>query len=284
MYNDATASLVQQLESLDAENQRELVEVGEQFGTHDVLAQLARFQEAWSSTGAIPSRYGFAADEHAEMATLASAIQNINDVRAGKDVARSSSTDDYRDTISRGKRAIHNARTVLNNVDLALRRSAGAEAKDARNTIRATLDRLGKAGRSKTKLKEQMTLLLAAFSHPGVVAASSGRGGPEVKAEVSASLAEVGSKTAPGEKVRGNPIETRKLNLLEGYAVDLLRQGRAAARAWALDARNPSLSSPYELEFLYGTGVPRKVASGTDSEARPTPNGSPVPTPSNPTS
>ncbi len=283
MYSDATASLLQQLETLDPENQRELVEVGEQFGTQDVLAQLARFNEAWSSTGAIPSRYGFAADEQTEMATLANAIQNLSDVRVGKDVARSSSTDDYRDTISRGKRALHNARTVLNNVDLALRRTAGADFKDARSTIKATLERLGKAGRSKTKLKEQMTLLLTAFNHPSVVTAATGRGGPEATAEVTASLAEVGSKTAPAEKIRGNPIETRRLNLLEGYAVDLLRQGRAAARAWALDVKNPALSSAYELEFLYGTGIPRRPAPAVDPEPRPSPNGTAAPTPSNPT-
>jgi hypothetical protein len=56
--------------------------------------------------------------------------------------------------------------------------------------------------------------------------------------------------------------------MLEGYAVNLLRRARAAARDWASTQKNPTLGKPYELEFLYG-------APATPS-APPAPPASPV--------
>lgn len=253
MPTAATIALLTKLEILDPEDQEELVEIGAQFGTEDVLLQIARFGEAATSTGAIPARYGFTAEDAADLTPVAEAITEISGVRVSKDVVRSTSTHDFRDTISRGKRAVSSGRTVLANAELALRRVPGAESKAARSLIRATTEKLGKAGRSKVKLSTQLQALRTTLGDASLAAALSARGGPEVITAIDAALKELSGKTAPGEKIRGNPMETRKLNLLEGHAVTILRQARAAAREWALERRDNTLGKAYELEFLYSS-------------------------------
>lgn len=268
MPTPTTIDLVTKLEALDPEVQKELVEIGEQFSTEDVLRQAAKFTKSWSVSQP-PKRYGFNAADAAALLPLTTAISDISGVRITNNVTRATERDDFRDTITSGKRALSGGRTVLENGDKALQREATDSSKATRSLIRATTDKLGKTGRSKTRLLSQLNTIRTTLQDTNLAAVLTDRGGPEALADIEAAIADLGGKTAPAEKVRGNPVETRQLNLLEGHAVNILRQARAAARDWSLARRNPALAKPYELDLLYATGPTHAEAEPTTTTTTP---------------
>ena len=271
MPTPETTAILDQLHALDADDQQNLAEVGEQFGTSDVLRQLERFHEADRQTGAIPASFGFTESDKTQLGQLAAAITDASGVRLDTRVARSTSTDDYREAVSAGKSAVRTTRAVLSNTVAALGLVPGADSKETRSAIRAALDRLGAIGRSKTKLQEQLRLLITTLGESKIAGAAAERGGADALTALAKAIETIAAKTEPAAKVPGTPADTRRLNLLEGLAVSLLRRARAAARAWASAKKDPTLARPYELEFLYAGSAP--------SPAVPTPSPSPAPSP-----
>jgi hypothetical protein len=98
---------------------------------------------------------------------------------------------------------------------------------------------------------QQLVLLGDALKNKVVAAEAKEQGGPEAVAELEASIAALRKADQEDVGVRGTPVETMKLDLLDGIIVQQVRRARRAALAASKRLGNPALVEAFKLDKLY---------------------------------
>lgn len=260
------------LSLLSPEARLEAIEVGAQFNKDEVLSQIALTRAAFAMSGAALGRHGFTMGDAVELAEVEAAIRGASEGRTDASLEGRASRLAFKQTVSDAKASVKAATALLRNLGSAVARRPDPNNPEAASKIGAVLAAAGPVGRSPSRIGAQVELLLSALGDPSIAKVGETRGGPETKAqlEVAQRALEEGRLVRAGST--GTPRETQAQNLVEGLAVQYLREARKAARAAADRLGDPSLARAYELTALY---APR----GEPGASRPTPAVEPQPTP-----
>lgn len=260
------------LSALSPEARLEAIEVGTQFNKDEVLGQIALTRAAFSTTGAALLRHGFADVDAAELGEIEAALFAATEDRADASLDGRAGRIAFRATVSRAKAAAKGTTALLRNLASAVARRPDPNNPDASPRLAAVLAAVGPVGRSATRIASQVDLLLSALGEPSIEKAGESRGVPEARAQ----LEKARQSLQEGQWVRaanaGTPSQTQAQNLLEGLAVQYLREARKAARAAAERLGDPALAKAYELTALYSD-------RGGAAPTRPTPVVEPQPAP-----
>lgn len=260
------------LSSLSPEARLEAIEVGAQFNKDEVLSQIALTRAAFAINGAALGRHGFTAEDAAELADVEGAIRGASEGRTDASLEGRASRLAFKQTVSGAKAGVKAATALLRNLGSAVARRPDPDNPEASPKLGAVLAAVGPVGRSPSRIAAQVELLLSALSEPSIAKVGEARGGPEAKAQLEAAqrALEEGRLVRAGST--GTPRETQAQNLLEGLAVQYLREARKAARAAADRLGDPALARAYELTALY-------AARGEAASSKPTPVVQPLPAP-----
>lgn len=120
-----------------------------------------------------------------------------------------------------------------------------------RPALLATAAQIRSSGEDAELLGQQLDLLRSTLSGAEVAKAAADRGGPESLKELEAAAKALREAAASWRRSPGTPVETERLDLLDGIIIDLVRSARRSARAAASALAQPALAKAFELLHLY---------------------------------
>ncbi len=228
-----------------------LIRLGEQFGSQDTLDQANQTLAAYDKHAALLKTSGFGAKHAAE---LTDARNGLVDAGVGREMAKGKKKvtgEAYIQAFAQGTTARFQARAVLAGVKEDLEASEAAGSPEALAAVATVLRQTRAAARNAEPLAQQLTLLLDALTGELVATTAADQGGPEVKADLSASITALRKADQEDVGVRGTPVETETLDLLDGIIIQQVRRARRAALAASRRLGNPALVEAFKLDKLY---------------------------------
>lgn len=255
------------LETIPKARRLKLIRLGEQFGSQDTLDQANQTLAAYERHAPPLKMSGFGAKHAAE---LKGARDGLVEAGVGREAAKGKKKvtgDAYVKAYTQAATARINARTVLAGVKEDLEASGTSE--EAAATVSATLRQTRSAAKKAEPLAQQLALLGDTLKHPAVAQVGADQGGPEALAEIEASIPALRKADQEDVGVRGTPVETETLDLLDGIIVQLVRRARRAAIAASKRIGNPAMAEAFKLDKLYRSkgGSNAEDEGGEDEEA-----------------
>jgi hypothetical protein len=246
-----------------------LIRLGEQFGSQDTLDQANQTLAAYKDHADALKPSGFA-EKHAK--ELAASRDGLVDAGVGREAAKGKKKvtgEAYVAAMDLAQTARIHARAVLAGVKEDLEGSEEAGAAEAERVASAALRQTRAAPNKAEPMAQQLAQILGALKEKAVATEAAGQGGPESIAGVEAAI--VALRKADQEAVggRGTPVETEKLDLLDGIIVQHARRARRAAVAAAKRMGNPALVEAFKLDKLYRSkgGAPQGEEADDEEEA-----------------
>jgi hypothetical protein len=239
------------LEKLPNARKLKLIRLGEQFGSQDTLDQANQTLGAYKIHGPLLKTSGFGAKHAAE---LEGARDGLVAAGVGREAAKGKKKvtgEAYVAAYSQAATARINARAVLAGVKEDLEASDAAEAAEAERIVASALRQTRAAAKKAEPLAQQLALLVPALKDAVVAKEAADQGGPEALADLEASIAALRKADQEDVGVRGTPVETEKLDLLDGIIVQQVRRARRAALAASKRLGNPALVEAFKLDKLY---------------------------------
>jgi hypothetical protein len=252
------------LDKMPQAERRNCIKLGEQFGSQDTLDQANQTLKACGTHAATIAKFGFTAKQAKR---LEEARDGLVEAGVGRDAAKGSkkvNSQAYKAAMNQGLTARITARTVLQAVAEDLAGSDDAAAVNALHNARAALMQTPVAPADADPLANQLTTLVSALKQKDVAGAAADQGGPEAAAEAEAAIAALRKADQEAVGVRGTPVETAQLDLLDGIIVQLVRRARRAAVAAGKQFGNPALAEAFKLDKLY-----RSRAGGPPQDDEP---------------
>ncbi|MDC0744375.1 hypothetical protein [Polyangium mundeleinium] len=237
------------LETIPKTRRLTLLRLGEQFGSQDTLDQAHQTLAAYEKHAPVLKTSGFGAKHAAE---LASARDGLIHAGVGREAAKGKKKvtgEAYVKACNQATTARINTRAVLAGVKEDLEASEVSE--EATATVAAALRQTRSAAKKAEPLAQQLALLGETLKHPAVAAVAADQGGPEALVELAASIAALRKADQEDVGVRGTPVETETLDLLDGIIVQLVRRARRAAIAASKRLGNPAMAEAFKLDKLY---------------------------------
>lgn len=231
----------------------EYIRIGRWWGSKDTLAQANDTLRALELHGPAIVAFGFAIEDGERLAWARDALEAAGVGRSHAEASKKVTSHVYLDAMREGKRVRMTARSVLTNVERALREQDGATCEAALRELGSTLSKTQTAGADDEVLVRQLELLAEVFRHPVIGMESALRGGVLALREIEVTIRNLREAAHARIAKPGTPLETEKLDLLDGIIVSLVRGARRAARIAAVRLASPALAKPFELSKLYAT-------------------------------
>jgi hypothetical protein len=243
-----------------------LIKLGEQFGSQDTLDQANQTLGAYAKHEKVLQ--GFSTKDAKR---LTDARDGLVDAGVGRDTAKGTKKvtgKAYVDAVSQAQTARLSARVVLASAQEELEESSDVGAEEAERKAAAALSLTRLAPSKAEPLAKQLSQLLAALKEPVVAAAAAEHDAKEAVAALEKAIAALRSADQKDVGARGTPVETERLDLLDGLIVRLTRRARRAAAAAAKRLGNPALVDEFKLDKLYRSkgGAPLAEEEGDDEE------------------
>lgn len=239
--------------------------IGRKFGSDRTYAQGVETYNGAMTHAAALKAYGFSPAKANRLGEATDALKALGGDRELARLAAGQGTDARHAAQAAGKAARRKASSVM---ELALDelRLAGFEtvAADAERVLRQTTS----SGSDLSLLDRQLETLTGAFTSPEMSELTDDAGGPEALEALTNARQMLAPVLGRGRTHAGNtPIETERLDILDGIIVELCRQARAASRKAAIALAQPAMAKAFELDVLYGrkkssTEAPQKKAVG----------------------
>jgi len=253
------------LDKIPKTRRLQLIELGRQFGSRDTLDQANQTLAAYETHAAALKSSGFGDKQAKE---LAEARNGLLDAGVGREAAKGKKKvtgEAYVLAFQLATGARLYARTVLTAVKEDL--EARDDGASAAQVVSAALRQTRVAPKQAEPLVQQLALLGDALADETIAAEAAEQGGPEAAADVTTAISALRKADQEDVGGRGTPMETEKLDLLDGIIVQQVRRARRAAAMAAKRAGNPALVKEFKLDLLYrssGAGAP---AGAEDVEA-----------------
>lgn len=259
---------------LSPQARAEYIRIGRWWGSKDTLAQANDTLRALELYGANLSPYGFTIDDTKRLVFVRDALEAAGVGRSLAETSKKVTSRVYLDAMRDGKRARLTARTVLSNVERTLREHDNATCEAALRELGSTLAKTQSAGADDDALARQLELLAESFRHPVIGMEAATRGGMVTLREIEMAIRNLREAAHARNAKPGTPMETERLDLLDGMVVTLARAARKAARIAAVRLSSPAMAKAFELSRLYAV---RTKAQGEETSAN-----APDPAPSTP--
>lgn len=231
------------------------IRLGEQFGSRDTLAQANQTLAAYAAHGS-QLKGGFSAKDAARLAEvrdmLCDAGVGRDTVRGGKKVTSQA----YADAVRNGQAARLTARSILTAVQDDLEESADPVAPEGVRVVKATLKQTATGTDEAEPLAKQLDTLSSALQHGAVAPAAADREGPDAVTKLGTAATALRQADQDDAGVRGTPVETQRLDQLDGIIVRLVRRARKHALAVGRETGNPALAEAFKLDKLYQSRAP----------------------------
>jgi hypothetical protein len=238
------------LDKIPTARRLRLIRLGEQFGSQDTLDQANQTLAAYKEHAVALKPSGFA-DKHAK--ELDGARDGLVDAGVGREAAKGKKKvtgEAYVDAMNQATTARINARAVLEGVREDLEGQDGAGAAEAERIASAVLRQTRSAPKKAEPMAQQLAQILDALKNKDVAAEAAAQGGPESVGALEGAIAALRKADQEDVGGRGTPVETEKLDLLDGIIVQHARRARRAAVA-AARLGNPALVEAFRLDKLY---------------------------------
>ncbi|MDI1444181.1 hypothetical protein [Polyangium sp. 6x1] len=239
------------LDKIPKARRLKLIALGEQFGSQDTLDQANQTLAAYEKHGAQVKTSGFGS-KHAS--GLADARDGLLSAGVGREAAKGKKKvtgEAYVKAYSQATTARLSARAVLAGVKEDLEASEEPAIAEALATVTAALRQTRSAAKKAEPLAQQLALLVDTLKHLEVAAVAAEQGGPEALSDLQASIPTLRKADQEDVGVRGTPVETETLDLLDGIIVELVRRARRAALAASKRLGNPAMAEAFKLDKLY---------------------------------
>jgi hypothetical protein len=226
------------------------------------LAQANKTLKALQTYGARLSLWGFNEEDMKRLEGARDALITAGVGRELERVGKKTTNSAYTAALETGKSRRLRARSVLTGARRVLAEQGQS---DSVRSVDTALNHAPTAGENAGKLADQLDTLHASLSEPPIASAVSGRGGPEIVAELATCAAALRAIAQETALPAGTPAETELLDLIDGVIVGLARDARKAARSAAKEASEPAMAIAFELTKLY------EVKGKKATEAAPEP-------------
>ena len=249
------------LDAIPSEVRAAFIKDGARFGSEDTLAQANQTLNALALHGAKLSDYGFGAADVEELQDARDALITAGVGREAKRTHKKIDTVAHAAAVRDAQGTRLRARAVLKG---AKRNLTLAGKTEAVQKIEVVLNRDSEAADDTEHLAQQLDALQALFKDSVVYGVAKNRGGSKVIPELEIHAAALRDAAKTKAEPRGTPVETEKLDLLDGIIVSLARLAREAADAAARDLGEPALETAFELSAIY-----KKRAKKAETPAPP---------------
>jgi hypothetical protein len=238
--------------TLPPEHRARLVRVGRLYGSDRVYDQATEILLQLQTHGATLADFGFSSEDSDNLRDAQALIAELGgartDARADKSVTRAA----LRQAVSDGKRERLRARGLLGLADSLLRAAGEPAGSEVRARLSNTLSATRAAGADPTLLAEQLEQLAARLADPKVAETLADRGGPASLAATQSAAATLRAADQAHSRALGTATESERLDIADGFAVELLRQARRAARLASSFTGSEALAKVFAFTILRG--------------------------------
>jgi len=250
------------LNDISPEARAIFIKDGGRWSSEDTLEQAHLTLNGYKTHGEKLAAFGFTQDDATELEGARDALIEAGVGREAKRTSKKIDTAAHAAALRDGQLVRVRSRSVLSAARRALLRTGKTEHVQK---IDALLERESVMAEDAEGLAKQLDALQALLKDTDVEAVAKTRGGPQAVADLEArakALREAGqAKAAP----RGTPVETEKLDLIDGIIVSLTRSAREAADAAARELAEPAIGAAFELAGLYKRRAKKKAVEEAPS-------------------
>lgn len=239
------------LSKINSKQREKYIRLGLQFGSQDTLDQANQTLGALSTHASLLQNYGFGPKQ---LKNLEDARDGLQESGVGREAAKGQKKVNglaYVNAMNKGEFARIWARTLLIGAAEDLEGSETAADLLAIQSANAALLQSRVAADKAEPLAQQLQLLLGALKEPTIAAMYASIGGPEAVSRLESAIGALRAADQEDVGVRGTPVETATLDLLDGIIVSLVRRARRAAVAAAKETGNAALVDTFRLDKLY---------------------------------
>ena len=228
-----------------------LITVGEDFGSNETFAQATQTLQGLEKYAETVRLYGFPLSDRQ---VLEEARTLLSDAGYGRNQAKGTKRSlgaGLEEANRVGRTARIRGRSVVTSTMSALsQQGKTAAATHVQTTLTATTDST-QEGEELAKQLDHLADTLDPQKAPEAAAAAADRGGPETLAPLRSAAAVLREAVKKKPTVRGTPVETQRLDQIDGIIVDICRRGRDAAEAASKDLGDPAILKAFKLDKLY---------------------------------
>jgi hypothetical protein len=207
------------------------IAVGRNYGSHDTLKQADQTLAAYERHAALVEEQGFGPDDAGHLRDardlLITAGVTREDARTDKKVTNIALLDAVHD----GKNARTSAQSLLRRAHGTLRYETTPALSALGARVEAVLFSCRHSDDDADRLATQLVQMKDALTEPTLAALLARRGGPSVVARLDTAITSLRAAARAHAPVPGTPVETARLDLIDGIIVRLARDARRAARA-----------------------------------------------------
>ena len=235
-------------DTLPAATKRSYIELGEQFGSEDTLAQANQTLNLRPRFAPLLAQHGFADIDWDRLSDARDLVIEAGVGREGAKGDKKTTSKAFVAAATAAQSARLSARSVLWGAHEALDESGDEKSAQQVATV---LAQTSATPDEPERLAAQLDGLRKALTVTEVATAAAKRGGPDSVARLQTAATALREADKADTRVRGTPEETARLDLLDGIIVRLVRRARKAAIAAGKATGNAAVGKEFRLDKLY---------------------------------
>lgn len=239
-----------ELAKIAARARTEATDVGVRYPSLVTLNQANLTLNALATFGPLVAKKGYGPRKVERLLWLRDALIASGATREDARIEKKTLNKELLDVLAKGKSARFDGIAVLTSARDDLKEQESAEAAAAVNAVDAALEGTASSGDNANLLASQLDALVKALSLPLVAALVADSGGPEASAVGLAAAARLRAIDQQKQTPRGTPVETGRLDLIDGLIVAQCRAARKAGRAYAKGSGDTKAAKAFEMAAL----------------------------------
>lgn len=252
-------------ESLSPALRSKYIGIGRQFGSDRTLAQGVESFNAATLHAQALSSHGFSLAKTKRIGWAVEALRLSGGEREQSRLAAGIGTDERHAASAAGKEA---RRQANNQFALSIDELEFAGHEKVAREVERVMQQTRSSGPDLSLLDRQLETLIGAFKWEAVQRVTADTGGPQAVEALENARRMLVPVLDRGRTHAGNtPVETERLDLLDGIIVDLCRQARKAARTAGKALAQPAMAGAFELDILYGRKKPKSADAPEEKQA-----------------
>jgi len=238
-----------------------LIKLGEEFGSQDTLAQANQTLAAYHKHAAVLKPFGYTATHAAELEGARNALSNAGVDRESAKGKKKVNGQSYVDAMNQAQTERLAARALLIGVREDIEGNVSTLVADQEAAAALSQTRVGPT--KAEPMAQQLTLLMVALKKTEI-ASLIAEGGPEAVVALNAAIVALRKADQEDVGVRGTPVETAMLDLLDGIVVQNVRKARRVAAVAGRKLGNAAIAKDFKLDKLYGNRAEAPPADEPD--------------------